>query len=271
MDGDDIVSITVPGAVSDALSTWRRRHDEFAPGLIEGLYVVGSVALADWHPGSDVDVVAVTAEAPTEDEVDRLRRAVEATHDDLGDSITVDGPVVAWSDLASPPLSVMRPWTLDGRFRFDGENPEIHPVTWYVLSRYGLVVRGPDVDALGLYVDERDRIRWVVDNADTYWRRVRAQLAEVLATDPSRTAFDADVVEWSALGIARMLFTATTGDVTSKTAAGEWTALRMPEHATLLESAIGIRRRHDLDETVDRDTLVATVDLLADGLDILTA
>ena len=271
MDADPTENAPLPAPVTEALTVWLSRHDELAPGLIEGLYVVGSAVLDDWRPGSDVDVVAVTADPPTDVDVVVLRRAADATADDLAGSTTVDGPIVAWGDLASPPLSAMRPWTLDGVFHFDGEGAEINPVTWYVLDRHGVAIRGPRTDALGLYVDERDRISWVVENADTYWRGVRGQLATVLADDPSRTTFDADVVEWCALGIARMLLTATTGDVASKTAAGEWTARRMPEHADVLAEATAIRARHDPSEVVTRAVLDATLDLLDASLEILAA
>lgn len=49
--------------VSDVVDTYLRVVDEEAPGLVEGLYLVGSVALGEFRPHtSDVDFVAVTAE-----------------------------------------------------------------------------------------------------------------------------------------------------------------------------------------------------------------
>ena len=36
---------SLPAPVADALRTWLGAHDEVAPGTVEGLYVVGSVAL----------------------------------------------------------------------------------------------------------------------------------------------------------------------------------------------------------------------------------
>ena len=53
--------VLLPVPVAEALSVWIDSHDDAAPGLIEGLYVVGSVALGDWTPHSDIDVVAVVA------------------------------------------------------------------------------------------------------------------------------------------------------------------------------------------------------------------
>ena len=54
--------------VDDALAAWLDVLDAEAPSAVEGLYVVGSAALGDWTPQSDVDVVAVVAD-PSDAEV----------------------------------------------------------------------------------------------------------------------------------------------------------------------------------------------------------
>ena len=52
-----------PIDVATALGTYLEIVDSCAPGLVEGLYVVGSYALGDRHEAtSDIDIVAVTAE-----------------------------------------------------------------------------------------------------------------------------------------------------------------------------------------------------------------
>jgi hypothetical protein len=249
---------------------WIRHHEGHAPGLIEGLYLAGSVALDDWRPGSNVDIVAMTADPATDDDVELLRRAAEATRRELAGVTTIDGPIVAWSDLASPPLAVMRPWTLGGEFRFDGECSEINPVTWFILAQYGVAAIGGSADRLGVFVDGHDRVRWVVDNVDTYWRGVCDQLVHALGAAPDQQTFDAEVIEWCALGIARMAFTSTSGDVASKTAAGEWAMVEVPEHRDLFELAVAIRARHILAEQVDRSTFEATVVMLSDLADAIT-
>ena len=43
-------------------------YDEIAPRSIEGLYVIGSIALDDWKPhSSDIDIVAITTEPADEE------------------------------------------------------------------------------------------------------------------------------------------------------------------------------------------------------------
>jgi len=53
-----------------------RLADARLPGVVQGLYLVGSIALDDFHTGvSDVDFLAVTAEPLDDAALDRLERS----------------------------------------------------------------------------------------------------------------------------------------------------------------------------------------------------
>ena len=121
--------LLLPVPVAEALTAWFDAHDQAAPGVIEGLYLVGSVVLDDWTPHSDIDVVAVVADPSDPDLVGDLAAAHALVRDRV--SIAIDGPYVAWGDLVVPPMAVQRPWVLDGEYHVDGESFEINPVTWY--------------------------------------------------------------------------------------------------------------------------------------------
>lgn len=232
------MSVEIPTAVRSSIDRWLMHHDRVAPGLIEGLYLVGSVALGDWQPDSDIDVVAFTADPATDEDAELLRTAHEAAAADV--ETAIDGPRLAWGDVSVPPLPLHRPWTLDGVFHHDAECFEINPVTWYTLAEYGVAVRGEPAAELGVALDGEDRRIFVRDNVDTYWRSVGDQLEAALA-DIDRTEFAAETVEWCALGVARMLYTSRTGDVTSKSAAAAWAARELPQHATILDTAARLR------------------------------
>lgn len=233
---------SLPEPVRAAVDTWLAHHDRVAPGLIEGLYLVGSIALGDWSPRSDIDIVAFTADPATDDDAELLRAAHEAARAELG--IAVDGPRLACGDVSVPPLPLHRPWTLDGEFRHDGECFEINPITWYTLAASGVAVRGEPAGQLGVATDVDDRRAFVRGNVATYWRSVGERLATAL-DDVSRNEFDPGVVEWCALGPARMLYTYRTGDVASKTEAGAWAVTQLPGHADVLHAAVVIRRTTD--------------------------
>lgn len=247
----------LPEPVVGALRTWLAAHDEAAPGTIEGLYVVGSVALDDWTPRSDVDVVAVIAD-PSEPELADDLAAAQALLRGRAEP-AIDGPYVAWGDLVVPAMAVQRPWVLDGEYHVDGESFEINPVTWFTLARYGIVARGVVPEAIGVATDLAERQAWVAENVRTYWVGVGERLAAGLA-ESDETRYGGEVLEWVALGISRMLYTFETGDVTSKSAAGEWAAWRAPDYAPMLHRAVEVR--HEPGE-VTRDELAVAADFVA--------
>ena len=71
--------VLLPVPVAEALSVWIDSHDDAAPGLIEGLYVVGSVALGDWTPYSDIEIVAAVVADPSDPDLPRSRSCDERT------------------------------------------------------------------------------------------------------------------------------------------------------------------------------------------------
>jgi hypothetical protein len=250
-----VVALSLPEPVRDALEAWLAAHDEVAPDAIEGLYVVGSVALDDWTPHSDIDVVAVVADPSDPDLFGDLAAAHELVRERV--AIPIDGPFIAWGDLVVPPVAVHRPWVLDGEYHVDGESFEINPVTWYTLATYGIAMRGEHRDRLGVYAHLADRRSWVADNLDSYWRGVADALAAGVA-DSDEVEWGGEILEWVALGVARMLYTFETGDVISKSGAGRWAARRIPAHETIFDRAVAVRSTRG---TVSRGELLACADV----------
>jgi hypothetical protein len=226
----------------DPLRLWLRTFDEVAPGAVEGLYVVGSAALGDWQPGqSDIDIVAVTAE-PADEELSGTLRAAHAIYRERHPERTVDGPFVAWGDLTVPPAAISRPWMLGGAYRHDAECFEINPVTWFTLVRYGITVRGTELSELPIPTDLDERIRFVADNSLSYWRSVHRDLAGALHELADGATLPSSVAQWCVLGVCRMLYTVTTGDVISKSGAGRWAVTVLERDlAPTLESVVRMR------------------------------
>lgn len=206
-----------------ALGRYLGTVDSVAPGLVEGLYVVGSYALDDWIEGiSDIDVVVVTAEPATDEDHGSLR----TVHALLGEPVAgqtaphVDGPYLAWGDLVvEPATGLHRPWTLDGTLHHDGDCFEINPITWYTLATRGVTVRGPAPQRLDIPTDVEARIRFVVGNLQGYWADVANNIAAACERAVPPT-LDAGMFVWCALGALRLHHTAFTGDVVSKRGAG---------------------------------------------------
>lgn len=230
----------LPAEVAVTLDEWLQVMDEHAPGAVEGLYVVGSVALDDWRPGSDIDVVGVTAE-PADDELARTLATAHAVWREQHPDPPVDGPFVAWGDLSVPAMAVSRPWVRHGELHHDAECIEINPVTWYVLARYGVVVRGPRHDRLVVSIDREERVTWVRHHVEEYWLALLAEVRGAVGELGEHGTVDGTVAEWCLLGAARMAYTARTGDVASKSAAGRWAAGRLPAWARVFDLALRCR------------------------------
>jgi hypothetical protein len=257
----------IPSEVATFVERWLAHHDALAPGLVEGLYLVGSLALGDHQPGSDVDVVAFTAEPATDDDAALLHAAHLAASSEAGPPI--DGPRLAWADVSVPPTPLHRPWTLDGTFHHDAECFEINPITWFVLATSGIAVRGPEPADLSIALDTEERRSFVRENVDTYWRALADTLDEA-AQDESRSSFPAEIVTWSVLGVARMLVTARTGQVISKSAAGQWLAAELPAHRAVIDLALAQRWSATAPSDVDRATVAATADLVRHVVALVT-
>lgn len=235
--------------VRAALGAYLDILDAAAPSLVEGLYIVGSFALGDWVAGaSDIDVVVVTAEPASDDDFGTLRTA-HALLAEQHPLPHIDGPYLAWGDLViEPATGLHRPWTLDGRLHHDGDCFEINPITWYTLATYGVAVRGPSPDSLGIPTDVEARIRFVVDNLRSYWSSVADDVSGA-CTRTADAVFDGSSFVWCALGALRLHYTAFTGDVTSKRGAGEHGLRVAPTwfHATLTR-ALSMRAAGEVGE-----------------------
>jgi hypothetical protein len=218
----------LPSAVRRAVDEHLSRLDAAVPGLVSSLYVVGSVALGDYHEGvSDIDFVAFTSRTPDDDELD----ALEEIHHALAGPPHYDGVYPA--EDAGPGVAGPVPFVVNGMFHRRDQCFELSPVLWLTLSRYGIVVRGPEAAELGIAVDPDVLRVWNAGNLIDYWRPFAAQLRDALEGVPNETIVDSAGVVWLALGPARLHHTLLTGDITSKTNAAAHIARHFPEWTEL--------------------------------------
>ena len=153
--------------VERIVATDLRAADAAVPGLIEGLYLVGSVALGDFRPSSsDIDFVAVTANPLEGASLPALGQLRKQSHPRL------DGIYVTWEDLARLPSEVVPgASSCDGEFERGASDPP-SPVMWHTLARYGVVCRGPRPTDFNIASDARILASWTDNNPDQYWARL---------------------------------------------------------------------------------------------------
>ncbi len=220
---------TLPEPVRQVTGHFLRLCDDALPGLVEGLYLHGSLGFGEWYDGrSDIDYAAVLAERPDGATVEVLRRI----HDELATTFPrppFDGFHATWAELAAPPsLAPDLPCSYAGLF-LDAERVDVHPVTWHELARHGVVVRGPALSEVRIWTDDTELRAYTRENLATYWR----DQADSLAQFPAE-AGRPEIVAWCVLGVSRLHHVLATGRLTSKSAAGHYAVEAFGERWRLL-------------------------------------
>lgn len=219
--GDDAAAKRLPApenVVQEVVDGYLNAVDVDAPGLVEGLYLVGSVALSDFCPHeSDIDFVAATKARPGA----AALGALEGVHDMLRARYRrphFDGFYVTWGDLShDPALAVGAPSAHEGSVKPEASG--LDPVTWHTLARHGVAVRGPSPAGLDVWTDPTGLSTWTLGNLDSYWRPWRERSAR-LFSKAGLAMLGSWAPAWGVLGVSRLHYTLSTGEITSKTGAG---------------------------------------------------
>jgi hypothetical protein len=204
-----------PPEVRQVCEVYLSMADEAAPGLVEGLYLHGSLGFGEWYAGrSDIDFVAVTSGRPDAATV-RLLRDVHERVVETFPRPSYDGFYCTWADLARPTASCPDvPCTLGGVFREEGRF-DVNPVTWHELAWHGETIRGPRLEDVAIWTDLAALRAYSHGNLSSYWQ----EQADALARFPDE-ATRPDLVAWFTLGIPRLHHLLATDRLTSKDGAG---------------------------------------------------
>jgi hypothetical protein len=217
--------MTLPTEVDRVVARYLALADAAAPGLVEGLYLVGSVALGDFHPRtSDVDFIAVSS-APVNE---GSRQALASVHADVAAEAggpAFDGIYVTFDELKHTPLNTAGPVHHDGLLTVGPGGRS--PVEWATLAWHGVRVRGPDPTELAVHADATELTAWTLENLDQYWARWITQSKDP-ATRTAMAMLTDWGVAWGVLGVSRQHYTVATGRITSKTGAGRYAFGRFP-------------------------------------------
>jgi hypothetical protein len=250
---------SLPGQVAEVTGHFLSLADEVRPGLVEGLYLHGSLGFGEWYDGrSDIDYVAVLAERPGQDVVASLRQV----HDELATSFprpAFDGFHLTWDDLARPSYSCPDlPCTHAGLFH-EGARVDVQPVTWHELARHGVTVRGPALAEVEIWTDDEALRKYTRDNLASYWR----EEADALARFPEEAGAP-DTVTWCVLGTSRLHHLLATGALTSKTGAGRYAVEVFGERwRPIVTEALAVRVTGETSGIYDDDPQRRAADVIA--------
>jgi len=245
----------IPDDVNSVVGRYLQLVDETLLGRIEGLYLVGSLALDDYQAGqSDIDFVAVTDNPLTAGEMDRMEAVHQALAVDVGRP-WFDGVYVTWSGLEHNPEDAGNvPSSLEGQFERSG-GFEANPVTWLILRNHLLPVRGP----MPRVWHDRGLLQgWNLSNLNSYWAGTAAQLE----AGASRLQEDAipQVNGWCVPGVVRLAYTIAIGNVTSKSGACRYALTTYPERwRPIVSEALAIRSSTRIPEPASSSRIEDTI------------
>ncbi|QNE21881.1 DUF4111 domain-containing protein [Kribbella qitaiheensis] len=235
--------MSLPDDVAATTSQYLDLIDKALPGRVVGLYLTGSIPLDDYRPGrSDIDGVVVLAE-PLKD-LDPAREV----HAQLPQEPAFDVTYLTAAELASPP-DASKPvvFTLDGAFNEARNGGPVSPVLWSELARQSLAVRStPD---LVVHDDHQALVDFTRANLTSYWTPTIDQLDTATANRPDDAAMPDWALPWVVLGVPRLHALLATGNIVSKTAAGEHALEAFPEWTSLITRCLRHRAGHPMDFT----------------------
>jgi len=201
-----------------------------APGVMAGLYAVGSVALGDFRSGlSNLDVVAVSADAWDEAALRAARRCTRALSRRGQPPRLV---CLTWDELAADPADLAPPCWQGQRTLAAGELA--NPLTWQVMRTAAVCVAGPEYPDVGA----GDLREWAAQRLSSWWGPWIGKQGSRPDALLIRRATTERVLE-----AARLAQVVSSGRVVSKAEAGEL-ALSVGEERfqRILKDAIGFRR-----------------------------
>jgi hypothetical protein len=224
-------TVTLSDAAAADAAAHLARLDSLAPGQVKAVHVIGSAVLDDYHPGtSDLDLVIELAHEPSEAD---LRVLLDAH---VGAGARVEGIYVASGKLADPEPTASL--LSDGVVHF--ATKKLHAVTRLQLAHYAATIRG---DAPEIEPDIEAAQEFCKQNLVDYWQdwltggsRIMLRYAPVPLTPGWLWT-----VVWVGLGPARLWRTINTGEIVSKSRAGELAAEHWPDLAEQLLDIVAER------------------------------
>lgn len=227
--------MNLPSDVTATTTQYLELIDKALPSQVVGLYLTGSIPLGDFRAGrSDIDGVVVVAEPLTDVE------AVRDVHAQLPEKPAFDVTYLTASDLAAPP-DASKPvvFTLDGVFKEAPLGGPVSPVLWSELARQSLPVR-PTPD-LVVHDDHEALVEFTRGNLTSYWTPSFDQLEAATAELPDDEVAPDWVIPWVVLGVPRLHALLATGNIVSKTGAGEHALAAFPEWSDLITRSLSHR------------------------------
>jgi hypothetical protein len=221
----------LPESLEASTSAYIDILDTKIPGLIIGIYAVGSVALGDYRERtSNLDLIVVSDHPLTAAALDVAVQAQKTLDRHHGRPAVVAYATTA--DLATDPGDLDLP-CFEAAHRI-GSDRLVNPMTWQLLANNSVVLRGRDRPTCAC---DTDSVRsWAADQLQTVWRPGLSHPSLHMSLWFRRN------VSATVLEISRLSVTASTGTATSKTESANAVRTLVPSRfKRCLDDAAGYR------------------------------
>jgi len=164
-----MINQRIPKAVQPTLERYISSVEQQLPGLIQGFYIVGSIALDGFNERfSDIDFVALLSHTASDAELESLA----AIHKGIEKEFPrwkLSGGYLQITDLGRSETEVQaHPHFHDSKFHKERKFA-IDPITWWELKNHGIAIRGAEPQELPFSVDWNFLLAWMRENLNTYW------------------------------------------------------------------------------------------------------
>lgn len=226
----------IPEVIKPLLDEYVSLLEQKLPGLVNGLYLHGSIALGAFNERmSDIDFIALCSRPCTPDDVEHLKQI----HENIAQKYPrweLQGSFLQWQNLGqfeeiAPPFPAYSDGTLNPN---EHHGPDL--VTWWLLKTRGVALIGPEPDKLTFDVDWNVLVAKMRENLNSYWASYTRNPTRMawLLTDYG--------VQWAVLGVLRQYYSFREHDIISKTGAGEYALKHLPaKWHRIIQEAINIR------------------------------
>jgi hypothetical protein len=210
------------------------------PGFVSGMYITGSMAHSDYQPGkSDLDITVLLEHWPSNEQIRVLRTLIRQKN------AWMKRPELSFIFLELNALEGMLQGPVRALITERGrlhEKPfDMGPVLYHELKTQRVHITGLPPAMLPGHIRPHQLKAFLLHNVNSYWQKWLDQHQGITIGLLLLFLFPR-LTEWSVLGLSRIHYTRCTGDIISKSGAGEFALHHLPEHhRDIIQLALRIR------------------------------
>lgn len=233
----------IPEEAEEIINSHINMIEREIPGFLESYYIYGSVSLGAFDYGmSDIDFIIITKREIAESDINVLKKIHSQMRKKYRKTI-LDGSYISKHDMESlnkGEVSCIR--FNDGVFK-GIKKLNINSIDFYQLKKYGITIKGQEIDSLKYTVNWDILIDNMKNNLNTYWANWVNDCKKFLSIKYIGLFYSLKMVEWGVLGVSRLYYTFKEKDITSKLGAGEYALRTVPErYHKIINESMRLRR-----------------------------